>query len=75
MELTTLIVPGKNDSAGEMRELARWAAGIDRKLPLHVTRFFPAFRMEDGCPTDIQTVYRLAGEAAKYLDHVYTGNC
>ena len=75
VELTTLIVPGKNDSAGEMRELARWAAGIDRKLPLHVTRFFPAFRMEDGCPTDIQTVYRLAGEAAKYLDHVYTGNC
>lgn len=75
VELTILIVPGQNDSAGEMGRLARWVAGIDRKIPLHVTRFFPSFRMEDGSPTDVQTVYRLADEASKYLDYVYTGNC
>lgn len=75
VELTILIVPGQNDSAGEMGRLARWVAGIDRKISLHVTRFFPSFRMEDGSPTDVQTVYRLADEASKYLDYVYTGNC
>ena len=75
VELTTLIVPGQNDSAGEMGRLARWVAGIDRKIPLHVTRFFPSFKMTDGSPTDVHTVYRLADEASKYLDYVYTGNC
>ncbi len=75
VELTTLIVPGQNDSAGEMGRLARWVAGIDRKIPLHVIRFFPSFRMTDGSPTDVHTVYRLADEASKYLDYVYTGNC
>ena len=75
VELTTLIVPGQNDSAEEMGRLAQWVSGIDRKIPLHVTRFFPSFRMADGSPTDVQTVYRLADEASKYLDYVYTGNC
>jgi len=75
VELTTLIVPGQNDSVGELRRLAQWVSGIDRKIPLHVTRFFPAFRMADGSPTDVHVVYRLADEASKYLDYVYTGNC
>ncbi|MCB6203185.1 AmmeMemoRadiSam system radical SAM enzyme [Extibacter muris] len=75
VELTTLIVPGQNDSAGDMGRLAQWVAGIDRKIPLHVTRFFPAFRMSDGSPTNVHAVYRLAEEASKYLDYVYTGNC
>lgn len=75
VELTTLIVPGKNDSPEEMRRLAQWVAGIDRKIPLHVTRFFPAYRMADAEPTAVETVYRLAQEASGYLDYVYTGNC
>ena len=75
VELTTLIVPGQNDSAEEMRRLAQWVSGIDRKIPLHVTRFFPAFRMADDSPTDVHTVYRLAEAASKHLDYVYTGNC
>ena len=75
VELTTLIVPGQNDSVGELRRLAQWVSGIDRKIPLHVTRFFPAFRMADESPTDVHVVYRLADEASKYLDYVYTGNC
>lgn len=41
VELTTLIVPGENDSEGQMEQLAAWVAGVDDKIPLHVTRFSP----------------------------------
>lgn len=72
VELTTLIVPGENDSVRRMEEQAEW---MDPKIPLHVTRFFPRYHMTDRPPTDIQTVYRLANIAAKYVEHVFTGNC
>ena len=41
VELTTLIVPGENDSPREMRELSEWIASVDPEIALHVTRFFP----------------------------------
>ncbi|MBO7339267.1 MAG: AmmeMemoRadiSam system radical SAM enzyme, partial [Lachnospiraceae bacterium] len=46
VELTTLIIPGENDSEEEMRELSQWVASLRGKvpgdqIPLHVTRFFP----------------------------------
>jgi pyruvate formate lyase activating enzyme len=75
IELTTLIVPGCNDSPGEMENLARWVASVGREIPLHVTRFFPRWHMTDRGPTDIETVYTLADVAGKYLAHVFTGNC
>ena len=75
MELTTLIVPGENDSEEEMKEEARWIASIDEMIPLHVTRFFPRHRMADREPTRVDTVYRLRDTAAAYLRYVYTGNC
>ena len=40
VELTTLVVPGENDSAGEIQELAEWVVSVDYEIPLHVTRFF-----------------------------------
>ena len=79
VELTTLIVPGMNDTEEEMREACRWiaslAGGAGRKIPLHVTRFFPRFRMSGGRPTPVRTVYRLADVARETLEYVYTGNC
>ena len=77
VELTTLIVPGENDSEEEMRALARWVAGLKdgETIPLHVTRFFPRFRMTDRGPTPVRDLYRLAGAAGEYLNYVYTGNC
>ncbi len=79
VELTTLIVPGENDGEEEMRELARWVSALrnpdGEQVPLHVTRFFPRFRMTDRHPTDVGTVRRLAAAAGEFLDHVYTGNC
>ena len=79
VELTTLIVPGENDGEEEMRELSRWAGRLKNpdgeSVPLHVTRFFPRFRMRDREATDVRTVYRLAEIARENLAYVYTGNC
>lgn len=77
VELTTLIIPGENDSDDEMRELSGWIAALDGKgeIPYHVSRFFPHFHMTDRAATDIATVYHLAEIAREKLKYVYTGNC
>ena len=83
VELTTLIVPGENDSEDEMRALAGWVAGltdgdgktIGPEIPLHISRFFPRFHMIDRPATDVRSVYRLADAAREKLRYVYTGNC
>lgn len=75
VELTTLIVPGENESLEEMERQAGWIAGVDPDIVLHVTRFFPRYRMADRKATDVELVYRLRDAAGKYLKHVYTGNC
>lgn len=75
VELTTLIVPGINDSEDMMREEAEWIASISDEIPLHVSRFHPCFRMTDRGPTPVSTVYGLAEIAKEKLKYVYTGNC
>ena len=79
VELTTLIVPGENDSEEEMRELSAWVSRLKEpdgeSIPLHVSRFFPRFHMQDRGPTDVRKVYRLAEVARENLEYVYTGNC
>lgn len=75
VELTTLIVPGENDGEEEMEAEAKWIALLDADIPLHVTRFFPQYRMAGRGPTKVETVYRLRDIAGTYLSHVYTGNC
>jgi len=83
VELTTLIVPGENDSTEEMRALTGWVAGlrgadgaaVGPEIPLHISRFFPRFRMTDRPATETGSVYRLAETARERLRHVYTGNC
>ena len=77
VELTTLIVPGENDSEDEMRALSRWVAGLEDggSIPLHISRFFPRFHMQDRPATEVRQVYRLAEVAREALQYVYTGNC
>ena len=83
VELTTLIVPGENDSPEEMRALAAWVSAlrdgegriIGDGIPLHVSRFFPRYRMTDRAATPVKTVYALAEAAREKLRYVYTGNC
>jgi pyruvate formate lyase activating enzyme len=74
VEVTTLIVPGENDTEEEMSELSSWIAGLNEEIPLHVTRFFPAFHMTDRRPMDVNKVIRLAEVAREKLKYVYTGN-
>ena len=75
VEVTTLLVPGENDSAEEVTALAQWLASVDRDIPLHLSRFFPRYRMMDKLSTPVERVYRLADVAREYLSFVYTGNC
>ncbi|MBP5383991.1 MAG: AmmeMemoRadiSam system radical SAM enzyme [Lachnospiraceae bacterium] len=83
VELTTLIVPGENDSEEEMREISSWIAQlkdekgnrIGSRIPLHISRFFPRFHMQDRDATDVGLIYRLKEIAEEKLEFVYTGNC
>ena len=81
VELTTLIVPGENDSPEEMRQLTGWTASLEacgasgEEIPLHISRFFPRFHMTDRQATDVSLIYRLAQIAREKLKYVYTGNC
>lgn len=74
VELTTLVVPGKNDSEDEMRRLSQWVASVSRTIPLHVTRFFPHREYFAKSPTDIALLRRLAEVAGESLDTVLVGN-
>ena len=83
VELTTLVVPGENDSEEEMLRLSEWVAGLQdvsggrqgREIPLHISRFFPRHRMAAKSPTDVRKVYSLVKAAEKNLLYVYPGNC
>ena len=75
VEVTTLIIPGENDSLEEMECLSSWLSGISPEIPLHVTRFFPRYKMSGKSPTPVGTVYGLAAAARKNLKYVYEGNC
>jgi len=79
VEITTLIVPGENDSEDEMRDISDWISLLKEpsgeSVPLHISRFFPRFQMTDRKATDVKKIYRLADVAREKLDYVYTGNC
>jgi len=74
VEVTTLIIPGVNDSPQEMRELSTWLASVDPEIPLHISRFFPCYQMMDKKPTSPDAVYALADIAKEKLHYVYVGN-
>ena len=74
VEITTLIVPGENDTKEEIGELSKWLASIDSDMPLHITRFFPRRKMREKEPTDVDLLFELQKEAKKYLNRVFVGN-
>jgi len=75
IELTTLIVPGENDTPEEMRELSGWISSLDNTIPLHISRFFPRFKMQDRDATPVDAIYKLKTVAEQNLKYVFTGNC
>ena len=73
IELTTLVVPGLSDSEEYMEKEAAWIASVDPDITLHITRYFPRYKMTDE-PTDTDLMYRLKNIASKHLKHVLLGN-
>ncbi|MBN2219203.1 MAG: AmmeMemoRadiSam system radical SAM enzyme [Kosmotogaceae bacterium] len=73
IELTTLIIPGKNDSPEEMREEAKWISELSKDIPLHINRYFPNYKSTIP-PTSPDSLIQLAEVAKEYLRYVYVGN-
>jgi pyruvate formate lyase activating enzyme len=75
VELVTLVVPGFNDGAEELRSIARFIASVSPDIPWHVTAFHPDYRMADPPPTSADNLLRAwdAGREAG-LHFVYRGN-
>lgn len=75
VEVTTLVIPGENDSVEEITSASRWIASIDENIPYHISAFYPRYKYSDKRPTSRKSVYDLVEEAKKYLKYVYPGNC
>jgi pyruvate formate lyase activating enzyme len=76
LEVTTLLIPGQNDSPEEVDRLCDWfVAELGPDVPLHFTAFHPDYRMRDVQATPPATLRRARGQALSHgLRHVYTGN-
>lgn len=74
VELTTLVVPGFNDDEGDFSSIVDHIAAIDHRIPLHITRFFPAGNMKDALPTDISLLRHFKDIALRRLENVFLGN-
>jgi pyruvate formate lyase activating enzyme len=76
LEITTLLIPGQNDSAQEINELSTWVArALGPDVPLHFTAFHPDWKIDNLPPTPPATLIqarRIALDAG--LHHVFTGN-
>jgi pyruvate formate lyase activating enzyme len=76
LEITTLLIPGENDSDGELHALSAWVAEqLGTDVPLHFSAFHPDWRMRDRGPTPSATLARARRIAVEHgLLYVYTGN-
>ncbi len=75
IEITTLLVPGQNDSEEELRGIATFLAEMDISIPWHISRFYPQYKMEDLESTPVEILdqaYAIGKEAG--LRYVYLGN-
>lgn len=73
IEITNLLIPSLNDSEEDIRLLVDWLSSLDPTIPLHFTRYFPAYKMSLP-PTPISTLIRAREIALEKLQYVYTGN-
>ena len=75
IEITTLLIPGLNDSPEELKRLTNWLVNLSPTIPWHVSAFYPAYKMSTLPPTPAEKVYQALeiGQAAG-LKYVYAGN-
>jgi pyruvate formate lyase activating enzyme len=75
VEVTTLLIPGLNDSDGELKDIAGFLAGVDPEIPWHISRFHPTYRLTDKYATSTEDIYRAKDIGfSSGLRYVYTGN-
>ena len=80
VEVTTLIMPGQNDSDGELKQIAEFIASVGPQIPWHISRFHPDYKYLDSMPTPTETLKRArcigkeAGLRYIYLGNVLEGN-
>ena len=75
LEVTTLIIPGYNDSSEELEEIARFIRDIDKNIPWHVSRFFPAYQLMNVPTTPLDTLKKAVEIGREVgLEYVYQGN-
>jgi pyruvate formate lyase activating enzyme len=75
VEITTLVIPGRNDSEQELTEIARFIKGIDPNIPWHISRFHPDYKYTDSDATAVESL-RLARTIGikEGLRFIYIGN-
>ncbi len=76
IELTMLLIPGYNDNREEIKQFAEWVLNsMNNKVPIHFSRFYPHYKMQDVPPTPVETVLEASRIAeAVGMKYVYTGN-
>ena len=74
LELTTLLIPGKNDSAKEIEQLVSWVASVSDEIPLHFSRYHPEYKYMLHPATEMKSMTRAYDIARKQLKFVYLGN-
>lgn len=73
LEATTLIISDLNDDQKQLKGLFRWLKELDRGIPLHLSRYFPNYKM-DRPATEVSKMKEVYDLAKQYLEHVYLGN-
>jgi len=74
LEITTLVITGRNDNESEMEQQVKWIADeLGKDVPFHLSRYFPMFKRKDPT-TPHNTLTRLYDIARKHLNYVYLGN-
>jgi pyruvate formate lyase activating enzyme len=75
LEITTLLIPGMNDSTEELEEMAKFIANLDQDIPWHISRFHPTYRLGHVHSTPPESIRRARDLGLKAgLKYVYTGN-
>jgi pyruvate formate lyase activating enzyme len=75
VEITTLVIPGYNDSDDELKNIAKWIFKTDKAMPWHISAFHPAYKLTDAPPTPAKTLERASAIGLSAgLKYVYTGN-
>ncbi len=76
LEITTLLIPGENDSPEEIDAMTAWIAdNLGKNIPLHFSAFHPDFKMRDKPVTPLNTVVRAMDIAKKNgINYIYAGN-